>query len=352
MRWTELPTNVLARLRAGTVVPAHPLALDAERRFDRRRQQALSRYYLAAGAGGLAVGTPMTHPAIRGAGLYCNALETVAAVAHAERGGDCVLIAGLAGGTEEAVAEADLALGLGYHAGLLSLAAAGCAGEDDLIERCRRVAARIPLIGCALPTGLGGIALGRGFWRRFAELENVVAIVAASFDRYRTLDAIAGVVAARAEDRLTIYTGNGDHILFDLVVPFAMPRDGGFVEVAIRGGMLGHWSVWTKTSVGLFERARRAAAHGPVSREFLALAGQIGDCSGAILDAANGFSGAVAGIAEVLRRQGLLDGAGSRDPAAMLSPAQSAEIDRVHAAYPHLNDDAFILANRARWLEA
>ena len=351
MRWTELPTRVLSRLRAGAVIPQQPLALDPDRRFDPRRQRALSRYYLAAGAGGLAVGGRLTQPGVREAGLYGPVLETAAAVAQGEGGADCLLIAGLAGRTEAALAEADQARGLGYHAGLLDFAALDGADEDDILDHCRQLAARIPLVGHYLAPALGGIALGRGFWRRFAELENVVAIVLAPFDRHRTLDAVAGVVAAQAEERVTLYTGNDDHILLDLVTPFSLPRDGGFVEIRLRGGVLGHWSLWTKTACGVFERSRAAKAHGPVSRDFLALDSQITDCSGAILDAAHGFRGYVAGIAEVLRRQGLLEDARCLDPRQRLSPGQREEIDRVYAAYPHLNDDTFVAANRARWLE-
>ncbi len=351
MRWTELPTPVLARLRAGTVIPAHPLALDAERHFDRRHQRALSRYYLAAGAGGLAVGVHATQFAIRDKDLYRPVLECAAEIARAEGPEDCVLIAGLAGPTRQALVEAEIAQGLGYHAGLLSLGALHDASEDELIEHCRAVAARIPLVGFYLQPAVGGIVLGRDFWRRFAELENVVAVKVAPFSRYKTLDVAAGIVAAEAEERITLYTGNDDHILLDLVVPLSVPRGGGFVEVRMKGGLLGHWSVWTKTAVGLFERAVAASAHGPVSRDFLALDSQITDCNAAFFDAAHDFRGCIAGVQEVLCRQGLVASNLCLDPDERLSPGQSEEIDRVYAAYPHLNDDLFVAANRARWVE-
>src|SRR5688500_9043989 len=242
----QLPPEIAALLRRGTVIPAHPLALDARRKLDPRRQRALARYYLDAGAGGLAVGVHATQFAIREAGLY----EPVLRIAMEETRAGVVMIAGLAGKTSAAKREAQLAASLGYHAGMLSLGAMKGASMDALIRHCSAVAEEIPLVGFYLQPAVGGIPLPMEFWRRFAAIENVVAIKIAPFDRYATLDVIRGVVAARAEERIALYTGNDDHIVLDLAVPFDIPRDGERVRVRIAGGLLGHWSVWTKTEIG------------------------------------------------------------------------------------------------------
>jgi dihydrodipicolinate synthase/N-acetylneuraminate lyase len=260
------------------------------------------------------------------------------------------MIAGLAGRTEHAVREADIAAGIGYHAGLLSLAAMKGASEDDLIAHCQRVAEQIPLVGFYLQPAVGGIVLPASFWKRFAAIENVVAIKMAPFNRYRTLDVIRGVVEAKAEDRVTLYTGNDDHIVLDLLAPFPVVRGGETVTVRIRGGLLGHWSVWVKKAVELLARIHVAASRSDVPAELLALDAQVTDCNSAIFDVANNFHGVIAGCHEVLRRQGLLEGIWCLDPNETLGPGQNAEIDRVYAAYPHLNDDAFVRANLDRWL--
>src|SRR5439155_18734845 len=251
LRWVDWPPEVLASLRTGIVIPAHPLALDRERKLDPRRQRALARYYLDAGSGGLAVGVHATQFAIREAGLYEPVLR-IAAEEAAKR--KVVLIAGLSGKTAQAKKEAQLATSLGYHAGMLSLAPMKGASVDQLIEHCAAVAAEIPLVGFYLQTAVGGIPLPMEFWRRFAAIENVVAIKIAPFNRYATLDVVRGVVAARAENRVTLYTGNDDHIVLDLAVPFDLRRGSETVRVRIRGGLLGHWSVWTKSAVSLFNR--------------------------------------------------------------------------------------------------
>jgi dihydrodipicolinate synthase/N-acetylneuraminate lyase len=348
--WSELPERLLALLRAGTVIPAHPLALTAARRLDARRQRALTRYYLDAGAGGLAVGVHATQFAIREAGLYEPVLRLAAETAAAWTERPVFRIAGLVGRTDQALAEAEIASSLGYHAGLLSLGAMRGGSEDELVEHCARVAARIPLVGFYLQPAVGGIVLPASFWRRFAAIDNVVAIKIAPFNRYRTLDVVRGVVEAGAEDRITLYTGNDDHILADLVTPYALRRGDDEVVVHIRGGLLGHWSVWVKPAVELLARAHKAIESGRVGLELLQLDAQITDCNGAVFDVANDFHGCIAGCHEVLRRQGLLEGIWCLDPAEGLSPGQAAEIDRVHRSYPHLNDDAFVAANLERWL--
>ncbi|HSA89771.1 MAG TPA: dihydrodipicolinate synthase family protein [Burkholderiales bacterium] len=335
-----LPPDIAALLRRGTVIPAHPLALDARRKLDERRQRALTRYYLDAGSGGLAVGVHATQFAIREAGLY----EPVLRIAVEEaKNRNVVLIAGLAGGTAQAKREAGIARALGYHAGMLSLGAMKGASIDELVEHCSAVAAEIPLVGFYLQTAVGGIPLPMEFWRRFAAIENVVAIKIAPFNRYATLDVVRGVVAARAEERIALYTGNDDHILLDLAVPFEIPREGHNVRVRIRGGLLGHWSVWTKTAVDLLGKVQKGEVD-------LALDSRITDCNSAFFDVANNFAGCIPGCHEVLRRQGLLAGTWCLDPGEKLSPGQSQEIDRVYREHADLADDGFVRANLERWL--
>ena len=351
---STLPPDVLALLRRGTVIPAHPLALDASRRLDLRRQRALTRYYVDAGAGGLAVGVHSTQFAIREVGLYRPVLELAMRTARATTSRPLAMIAGLAGRTAQAIEEARTAVDLGYHCGMLSLAAMKGSSLDALIGHCESVAAEIPLVGFYLQTAVGGIALPEAFWRRFAEIDNVVAIKIAPFDRYATLAVARGVAAAGAEDRVTLYTGNDDHIVLDLLAPLAVRRDGPHgveeVLVRIRGGLLGHWSVWTRGAVALFERIDRARERGRVDDELLALDARVTDCNSAFFDVANRFAGCIAGCHEVLRRQGLLEGIWCLDPAEDLSPGQAAEIDRVYRQHADLSDDDFVRENLERWL--
>jgi hypothetical protein len=354
MHWSEIPPPSLDVLRRGAVIPAHLLALDANRQLDAVRQRALTRYYLDAGAGGVAVGVHSTQFAIRDVGLYQPVLELAMQTARdwVPLGGrrPLFMVAGLAGRTEQAVREAGIARGLGYHAALLSLAAMKGASEDELIAHCSEVAAAMPLVGFYLQPAVGGIHLPMTFWRRFAEIPNVVAIKMAPFNRYRTLDVIRGVVAAGAEQRISLYTGNDDHIVLDLLAPFTFMREGRPVTVRIRGGLLGHWSVWTRNAVQLLQRIHAAVDSGSVSPELLALDSQVSDCNAALFDVAHDFHGCIAGCHEVLRRQGLLQGTWCLDPGEGLSPGQAEELTRVAADYPHLVDDAFVAQHRERWL--
>ena len=347
MHFTQLPADVLALLRRGTVIPAHLLALDASRRLDRRRQRALSRYYLDAGAGGLAVGVHATQFAIREQGLYEEVLKLAADEARAWAERTAVLVAGLSGKTAQARKEAEVARGLGYHAGMLSLAAMKGASEDELVAHCVAVAAQIPLVGFYLQPAVGGIALSAAFWRRFCEIENVIAVKVAPFNRYRTLDVAKGLVAARAENRVTLYTGNDDHIVLDLLVPLVVKRGAEEVQVRIKGGLLGHWSVWTKSAVNLLEKIKNLKA---IDSEILSLDSKVTDANSAFFDVAHDFAGCIAGCHEVLRRQGLFEGTWCLDPNEGLSPGQAGEIDRVYAAYPEMNDDAFVRENLDQWL--
>ena len=332
-------------LRAGTVIPAHPLALTAARKLDERRQRALARYYIDAGAGGLAVGVHTTQFAIREAGLYEDVLRIAAETARDWTPRSLALVGGLCGGTAQAVREARIAGRLGYHAGLLSLAAMRDAAPDTIIAHCAEIAEAIPLVGFYLQPAVGGMALDADFWRAFCAIPNVVAIKVAPFNRYRTLDVIRGLVEAGAEERITLYTGNDDHIVLDLVTPFTVMREARPVTMRFRGGLLGHWSVWTRNAVTLFERCR-----GDATPELLALDSRVTDCNSAFFDVAHDFRGCIAGCHEVLRRQGLLDGIWCLDPAERLSPGQAAEIDRVYAAHRDLADDEFVRSNLERWL--
>ena len=354
--WSDLPADVLALLRRGTVIPAHPLALDAQRRLDVRRQRAITRYYLDAGAGGLAVGVHTTQFAIRQAGLYEPVLALAARTAREWTKRPLVMIAGLAGDTVAACAEARVAVAHGYHAGLLSLAAMKGSSADALIEHCEAVAAHMPLVGFYLQPAVGGTLLDSEFWRRFAAIDNVVAIKIAPFNRYRTLDVVRGVVAARAENRVTLYTGNDDHIVLDLLLPFVVQRSGSgsgaaeSVEVRIRGGLLGHWSVWTRSAVDLHQALQHAVAAGPIDASVLALDARVTDCNAAFFDVAHDYAGCIAGCHEVLRRQGLLEGIWCLDPHETLSPGQAEQIARVCREHADLSDDDFVAQNLARWL--
>jgi Dihydrodipicolinate synthetase family len=347
---SDLPPDILSMIRRGVAIPAHPLALDAQRRFDRRRQRALTRYYIDAGVGGLAVGVHTTQFAIRDIGLYEPVLAAAMEDGKAWTDRPLVMVAGICGKTGQAVAEAQTAVRFGYHAGLLSLSALKGASTDEIIAHCRRVAEEIPLVGFYLQPAVGGMSLDAAFWERFAEIENVVAIKVAPFNRYRTLDVVRGVVAARAEERVTLYTGNDDHIVLDLVTPFTVMRDGKPVTVRFKGGLLGHWSVWTHNAVRMLDKLHQAVEAGPLSPEILALDSRVTDCNAAFFDVAHDFHGCIAGCHEILRRQGLLEGTWCIDPHEGLSPGQLEELDRVSREHFDLSDDAFVAENLQRWL--
>ncbi|MEQ8897249.1 MAG: dihydrodipicolinate synthase family protein [Roseovarius sp.] len=344
-------TPGLKLLREGTAIPAHPLALDASRTLDERRQRALSRYYIDAGAGGLAVGVHTTQFEIRQAGLYDRVLELAADTTRQWSDRPLAMVAGLAGDTRQAVSEARTAVSLGYDAGLLSLAAVSARTADEMIEHCEEVAAQIPLIGFYLQPAVGGAHLDADFWARFCALPNVIAIKIAPFNRYRTLDVMRGLVEAGAEDRITLYTGNDDHIVLDLLLPFQMMRKGQPVTLRFKGGLLGHWSVWTEKAVQFYQHCRTAAEAGDIPQELLALDSRVTECNAAFFDVENGFAGCIAGCHEVLRRQGLLEGLWCLDPNEGLGPGQRQRIDRVLRHHPDLADDAFVAANLERWLE-
>jgi dihydrodipicolinate synthetase family protein len=349
LHWSELPAEVLAILRRGAVIPAHPLALDAQRQFDHVSQRALSRYYIDAGSGGLAVGVHATQFQIRDVGLYEPVLALAAETVQSWAERPLVMIAGAIGKTAQAQAEARTARALGYHAVLLGLGAMRGAGEDELIAHCRAVAAEMPLIGFYLQAAVGGIRLSRSFWARFAAIDNVVAIKVAPFNRYATLDVAFGVALAGAEERVTLYTGNDDHIVADLVTPLRIRSGERQVTLRFRGGLLGHWSVWTRSAVALLGRLHGCVGSGAIPEDILALDAQVTDCNAVIFDVAHDFAGCIPGCHEILRRQGLLRTAHCLDPGEVLSPGQAAEIDRLYATYPDFTDDAFVSENLARW---
>ena len=325
----------LAALRHGVVIPAHPLALTAERKLDERRQVALTRYYCDAGAGGIAVGVHTTQFAIREVGLYRPVLELAAAAAS---GRPLVKVAGICGATPQAVAEAAVAREAGYDLGLLSLAALKDAADVELLAHCCTVAAEIPLFGFYLQPAVGGRALSYEFWRRFCEIEAVAAIKVAPFNRYQTLDVVGAVAASGRASEIALYTGNDDNIIPDLLTHFC-------------GGLLGQWAVWTRRAVELLERIHCCrAAGGAGIAGLLAESAALTDANAALFDARNGFAGCIAGIHEILRRQGLLAGRWCLDPLEDLSPGQMAEIDRITAACPQLADDDFVRRNLDRWL--
>ncbi len=349
-------------LLEGLVIPAHPLALDADRRLDERRQRALSRYYLEAGAGGLAVGVHTTQFGIHQNGMLRPVLTLAAEEVNrfeACTGKAIVKVAGVIGRTPQAVAEAQLARELGYDAALLSLAALREASDDQLLAHCRQVAEVIPLFGFYLQPAVGGRLLGYGFWRRFFEIENVVAVKVAPFNRYQTLDVVRALAASGRAGEVALYTGNDDHIVLDLVTRYRFPVEaagggaepGAQVDLGFVGGLLGQWAVWTRQAVAMLERIKALLAAGqPVPQELIIEGHQLTDANAALFDVANHFHGCIAGIHEALRRQGLLAGTWCLDPAEGLSPGQAEEIDRIWAAYPHLRDDEFVQANLDRWL--
>jgi dihydrodipicolinate synthase/N-acetylneuraminate lyase len=349
MAASEAHARLRSRLLEGLVIPAHPLALTAERRLDERRQVALTRYYAAAGAGGIAVGVHSTQFTIRAAGLFEPVLRLAAATAAESgrtTGRGLVTIAGAIGPTPQAVAEAETARRLGYDAVLLSLGALRDASVGELVAHCRRVAEVLPLVGFYLQPAVGGRPLDEAFWRAFLEIEHVVAIKVAPFNRYQTLDVVRALSASGRAGEVALYTGNDDAIVLDLLADFP-----GAPAVRFRGGLLGQWGVWTRRAVELVEAVKRCRREGGAGAlELLALGQQLTDANAALFDARNAFRGCIPGIHEVLRRQGLLAGRWCLDPREDLSPGQPEEIDRVLGAYPHLTDDGFVRENLERWL--
>ena len=352
---TTLSPELKQLLHKGVVIPAHPLALTPERTFDERCQRALTRYYCAAGAGGVAVGVHTTQFEIHDPAV--GLLEPVLALASKTVDESLrrsprpfLKIAGLVGRTEQALAEAKLAQRYGYHAGLLSLAALRGATDEELLAHCRAVAAQIPVVGFYLQPAVGGRILGYAFWRRFVEIENVVAIKIAPFNRYQTLDVVRAVAAAGRVGEIALYTGNDDNIVADLLTDFVL--DGASQPVRIVGGLLGQWAVWTKQAVEMLETIHQQRDAGALDySRWLSYGAQLTDANSAIFDTAHTFVGCIPGIHAVLQSQGLLQSIHTLNPQEVLSPGQADEIERVCAVYSHLTDDSFVAAHRQKWLD-
>jgi len=356
MRKADMPERIRNRIAEGTVIPAIPLALDAARKFDPQHQRALVRYYIDAGVGGLAVGVHTTQFAIREPryNLYKPVLEAVSGWIdeHAARRGAAVAkVGGILGKTPQAKAEAEFLAGAGYHAGLLSMSALKEESIDELIEHAETIASIIPIVGFYLQPDVGGRLLPYEFWRRFAQIENVIAIKMAPFNRYRTIDVVRGVCDSGRAAEIALYTGNDDNIVVDLLTEYRFGRQAGTPSARIVGGLLGQWCIWTKKAVEMHDALRKLSASGkPIPADILTLAQEVTDANAVVFDAANAFRGCIPGIHEVLRRQGLLAGTWCLDHSEAMSPGQAEEIDRICAAYPHLVDDDFVRAHLAEWL--
>ncbi len=342
-------------LLSGVAIPASPLALNANRKLDERRQRALWRYYSDAGAGGIAIGVHTTQFVIRApqVGLFQPILQ----LAHQEldridstRTVPLIRVAGICGKTVQAVAEATLARDNGFHAGLLSLGAMQGADTAELIRHCRVVGDVLPLFGFYLQPAVGGLLLPYRFWREFLEIESVVAIKVAAFNRYQTIDVVRAATESGRDD-VALYTGNDDNIVLDLLTPYRFAVNGKVVERRFVGGLLGHWACWTRRAVELLEQCKTITPTGAaIPEELLCRNVEITDANAVLFDAANNFAGCIPGVHEVLRRQGLLEGGWCLDPNEILSPGQAAELDRICRLYPHLTDDPFVAEHLDRWL--
>lgn len=350
----KISKDILAALNKGVVIPALPLALNNRRKLDERRQRALIRYYLDAGAGGIAIGVHTTQFAIRKpeVGLYTPLLELAREefnTFESRTRKPVIRIAGVIGRTEQALKEADLAKRNGFHAILLSVAAFSNSSNTEIIEHCKKVAESMPVVGFYLQPAVGGRKLDADFWREFSRIGNVIAIKMAPFNRYQTFDVVRGVVESGRADKIALYTGNDDNILVDLLTEYRISSGNNTVKKRIVGGLLGHWAVWTHSAVKLLNDVH-AGKYDNNIQDALSLANRITDSNSAFFDATNNFAGCITGLHEVLRRQGLFEGLWTLDPDEVLSPGQKEEIDRVYAAYPDLNDDAFIAENLHKWL--
>ena len=334
--------SVREYLREGQVIPAHPLALTAQRTLDERRQRGLTSYYFQAGAGGVAVGVHTTQFAIRDTsiGLYRPVLELAMDEVQSQLDAHprpFAMIAGISGHSAQARLEAELASSIGYDAGLLSLGEWRIESEEEILDHCRIVAEVIPLFGFYLQPAVGGRVLSHRFWREFAEIPNVWAVKIAPFNRYQTIDVVRAIVEAGRDD-IALYTGNDDNIVADLLTPFPVNVGGTTIVRWIDGGLLGQWAVWTRAAVSMFAALKLARVTGEFEPSLLSHGAALTDANGAVFDVAHGFAGCIPGVHEVLRRQGLLDGTWCLDPCETLSPGQAEEITRVERSYPEVTD--------------
>lgn len=343
----KLNQQLKALLNEGTVIPAHPLALHENRKIDEQKQRQLTRYYIESGVGGIAVGVHSTQFEIRDpqVNLYETVLQWAAEeVANANLQRPFIKVAGICGPTEQAIAEANIALKHGYHIGLLSMGGLQGWTEEQLLERTKAIASIIPVFGFYLQPSVGGRIFSYDFWQAFADIENVEAIKCASFNRYQTLDVMRAVANSTRRNEISMYTGNDDNIVADLLTSYQFKVNGEIIEKQFVGGLLGHWAVWTKKAVELLDEVKtyRKNKTAEKAEELLTKGVQITDVNAALFDSSNAFHGCIPGIHEVLRRQGLLEGRWCLNPNEELSPGQMEEIDRVYKDYPHLNDDEFV----------
>ena len=342
----DIDSAVLTKFRKGTVIPAMPLALTEKREFDRKAQEVLTRYYMDAGAGGIAVGVHSTQFAIREHGLFETVLSCVSETADkwTQKTGNAIFkISGACGKTPQAVAEAEFARKIGYNAAMLSLAAMKDATIPEMLVHCAKVAEVMPLVGFYLQSAVGGPVLPYEFWKEFMKIPNVIGIKMAPFNRYKTFDVVRALCEAGKEDEITLYTGNDDNIVLDLLTEYKIEVNGNYKKAYIKGGLLGHWCVWTQKAVTLLDEIHALIESGKdIPTELLTRSIEITDCNAAFFDTPHNFAGCIPGIHEVLHRQGLLKGIWCLDPNEVLSPGQGDEITRIYKAYPHLNDDDFV----------
>lgn len=348
-----LKDGVRKQLHNGAVIPAHPLALTSERQLDENRQRALTRYYIDAGVGGIAVGVHTTQFEIRDAPFYL--FEKVLTLAmeeidSAKAPESFIKIAGICGPVDQAISEAKLCKELGYDMGLLSMGGLENHTEGELLARAKSVAKVIPVFGFYLQPAVGGRVLSYDFWRQFANISNVHAIKIAPFNRYQSLDVVRAVCHSKRNKDIALYTGNDDNIVNDLLTTYKMNVHGERIEKKIVGGLLGHWSVWTKRVVEIFDEIKANRDKESIPSHLLTLGQEITDANAAFFDVKNHFKGSIAGINEVLARQGLLQGNWCLLEEEVLSPNQLDEINRVYTDYPHLHDDAFVKGNLPKWL--
>ena len=347
-------TKALKILKAGTVIPATPLALDEYRSFDEYSQRLLMKYYLNCGVGGIATAVHSTQFEIRDpeVELFEPILKLVSEEIddfEKKTGKVIVKVAGCCGKTTQAVNEAQLAKKYGYDAVLLSPGGLNDLSEDEMIERTKAVAEVMPVIGFYLQTAVGGRHFSYSYWQRLCEIPNVVAIKAASFNRYMSQDVARAAALSSRSDEITLYTGNDDNIVIDLLTTYKFDVDGKHYEKGFDGGLLGHWSVWTKKAVELFNLCKQEKEKGNISAQMLSLANAVTDTNAVLFDGANGFAGCIPGLHYVLKRQGLMKSLNCINPDEKLSSGQEQEFERIYSMYPQLFDDDFVKENIESW---
>lgn len=355
MKISDIDIDILQNFRKGTVVPATPLSLTEQRTVDEKYQKALVRYYIDCGVGGIAIGVHSTQFEIREHGLFEGLLTLVSDEIDswsALQGKKILKVAGVCGKTEQALKEASFASSAGYHAALVSLSALKDCSLNELIAHCRKVAEVMPIIGFYMQTSVGGIDLPYEFWKEFATIPNVLGIKIAPFDRYKTFDVVRAICDAGKENEITLYTGNDDNIVLDLLSEYKVKSSSGSKTMRIKGGLLGHWCVWTRKAVELLDEIHSIVESGQdLPQHLLTRAIEITDSNAAFFDSRNKFAGCIPGLHEVLFRQGLMNNTLCLNPKEILSKGQKEEITRVYNAYPHLNDDDFVRSNLEKWLK-